>query len=272
MADEAMAQAKAARITAFYEQYNPENLKNIPEILRVFAGREDVLCAKLLKKYGRQPDLQSLAISVPEPQYAYVPGYQLFVAPPSTPGDHRSAAFDAAVALREHERLPHTQPVHPLDNLNKCRALLPPTDPHHNASVGQTKPKPATPAVAKVAPARPALLETIGDQFEAGPLSVLRACLKAKAKVCVVIRRVNSIRGTCTGFLKGFDKHMNVVLIDVTERYVPRAPEHTTSPPSMAQWHRTDGVQKRFLRQLLVRGDNIVLVYPTKPLPPSSST
>ncbi|KDO28636.1 hypothetical protein SPRG_06491 [Saprolegnia parasitica CBS 223.65] len=267
MADE----AKAARITAFYEQYNPENVKNIPEILRVFAGREDVLCAKLLKKYGCQPDLQSLVINVPEPQHAYVPGYEPFVAPPSTPCDHRSATFDAAAALREHERLPHTQPVHPLDNLNKCRALLPPTDPHYNASVGQTKPKPAMPAAAKVAPP-PALLDTIGDQFEAGPLSVLRACLKAKAKVCVVIRRVNSIRGTCTGFLKGFDKHMNVVLIDVTERYVPllRAPEHPSVPPSLAQWHRTDGVQKRFLRQLLIRGDNVVLVYPTKPLPSSA--
>ncbi|OQR83990.1 hypothetical protein THRCLA_10888, partial [Thraustotheca clavata] len=260
---------KQERIIAFYKQYNPENLKNIPEILRVFAGREDVLCAKLFKKYGCQPDLPTLEKKV---NYAYQTSFVPYSLPPALnngPLNFRSENFNANEALRH--QLTGLIPSQPLDNLNKCRSLLPESDPNYNKSIGQTKPKPVAAPVANATtpvPVRPLLLEVLADRYESGPLSVLHACLKAKAKVCVVIRRVNSIRGTCFGFLKGFDKHMNMILLDVTERFLPQ--ESDTSNASIHDWFRTPGVKKRYLRQLLIRGDNVVMVYPTKPLPSTS--
>ncbi|OQR86928.1 hypothetical protein ACHHYP_09738 [Achlya hypogyna] len=271
-----MEQAKRDRIVAFYEKHNPENVKNIPEILRVFAGREDVLCAKLFKKYGCQPDLQTLAPVAAPVEYVYTPTYVPYEAQKagSGPLDYRSPSFDATVALHERRPLPNMQSVMPLDNLNKCRPLLPESDPNYNGSIGQSKPKTKTAVAPKVAPApqRPPLLETIADLCADGPLNILRAILKARAKVCVVIRRVNSIRGTCTGYLKGFDKHFNIILLDVTERYVPLVSgEQPADAPSIATWPHTHAVKKRFLRQLLIRGDNVVLVYPTQPLPKAQS-
>ncbi|CAM9323696.1 unnamed protein product, partial [Discosporangium mesarthrocarpum] len=67
-----------------------------------------------------------------------------------------------------------------------------------------------------------------------GPYSLLHRLHKEKRYSSVMVRRVNSIRGTCTGLIRAFDKHMNILLADVTEVYttlVP-APILSASPPS----------------------------------------
>ncbi|KAG9403837.1 hypothetical protein AC1031_005330 [Aphanomyces cochlioides] len=268
---------KRERIVAFYEKYNPENVKNIPEILRVFAGREEVLCAKLHKKYGCHPDI----LPGPTTTDAFDITYRPVAAPSSTqdPLDFRSAAFNAQFALKE-KRLAHVQP---LDNLYKCRTLLPSHDPNHIQTRAPQEKKVKKPAEDRVVPKKPPVLHAIAgascimhnvliiglDLYETGPLSLLRACLLAKAKVVVVVRRIASIRGTCTGYLMGFDKHMNLVLLDVTERYVPLhcVNDERGSDTGIAKWRSHPLTVTRYAKQLLIRGDNIVLVYPTNPLP-----
>ncbi|KAF0689719.1 Aste57867_18856 [Aphanomyces stellatus] len=273
VAVDGVAPWKRARIVAFYETYNPENLKNIPEILRVFSGREEVLCAKLHKKYGCHPDILK-----PEIHDTYDPNYKPVAAPATTGGplDFRSTSFDARRALRQRD-LDNLAQAHPLDNLYKCRLLLPRQDPHfieHKTQPHTAKPPPEKVRRSVVVPKKPPLLHAIAELHATGPLSLLRACLLAKAKVVVVVRRICSIRGTCTGYLKGFDKHMNVVLLDVTERYVPLGNEPEVV--GLAQWatKRNRTAVTRHANQLLIRGDNIVMVYPTHPLPqaPASST
>ncbi|ETV69948.1 hypothetical protein, variant [Aphanomyces astaci] len=238
------------RIVAFYESHNPENVKNIPEILRVFAGREDVLCAKLHKKYGCSPDIVAKEDNELSAAASYDPNFVPKTAPPSRGGpfDCRSASFNAHLALVRN-RLDGASLHHPaLDNLYKCRMLLPPRDPQFI----QPKVKPATPSVttdrkskSTVAPKKPPVLHAIA----------------AKARVVVVLRRISSIRGTCTGYLKGFDKHMNLVLMDVMDKFAPVHAQQQEAP-----------TVTRHIRQLLIRGDNVVLVYPTQPLMPQQNT
>jgi small nuclear ribonucleoprotein (snRNP)-like protein len=65
---------------------------------------------------------------------------------------------------------------------------------------------------------------------------------------------LRSLRGTCEGYLKAFDKHMNLLMTDVKEVYtVP-----TSGAKSSQQVPKK--TMTRFLKQLLVRGDNIVLI------------
>ena len=93
----------------------------------------------------------------------------------------------------------------------------------------------------------------------------------------MVIRRVNSIRGECRGFLLAFDKHMNMVLSDVTELFIPyevlvdrEQTERRENQPKFvystaAHLHqRRNQCEKRYVRQLLIRGDNVVMVYEDK--------
>lgn len=93
----------------------------------------------------------------------------------------------------------------------------------------------------------------------------------------VVVRRVNSVRGTCCGLLKAFDKHLNVLLLDATLDFVPlaahlqlvedvrdgkRSPADavfSTASPALNRRRRLD-VQREHRRQLFIRGDNVVAI------------
>ena len=77
---------------------------------------------------------------------------------------------------------------------------------------------------------------------------MLWRALRDRATVRVTLRRVNSIRGVCVGLLKAFDRHMNLVLVDAAETYTPPRRTGTAKPVT------------RRLKQVLIRGDNVVLV------------
>ncbi|CAH0479233.1 unnamed protein product [Peronospora belbahrii] len=234
-----------ARLHAFYAKHNPGNDQNIAEIVRKFTGREHILCAKLFRKYGEAPDLMSMEgsndqIEVTTTENAglvakveYQRGFKPYVMPTPTDSflDLRSTNFDAIQALQSSEKLlklPVTT-AYPLDNIQKCRHLLPDSDPNRQHLA--IRPKKAISSVAEVnatalvkkariATAFPSLFEQLADTYLDGPFCVLRRCFFERMRVVVVIRRVNSVRGTCLGFLKAFDKHMNLVLLDVTQEFI----------------------------------------------------
>ncbi|KAL3656853.1 hypothetical protein V7S43_018196 [Phytophthora oleae] len=286
-----------ARLRAYYAKHNPGNDQNIAEIVRKFAGRERQLCAKLFKKYGEAPDLSSEGDThvqkgeMKAKRYSNVTydrnfkAYEL-VKPTDSPLDLRSANFDVFKALQvpsKQLKLPMT--TYPLDNIQKCRHLLPESDANRQTLVA--RPKKATPtAEAKAAmkktvtPAALSLFEQLADTYLDGPFQVLRRCFLERMRVFVVIRRINSVRGTCSGFLKAFDKHMNLVLLDVTQEFVPlntherllrevREGNRITSDAvfSAADSRRNrrvlasaGGTQREYVKQLFIRGDNVVSV------------
>mmetsp|Transcript_15288 Transcript_15288/g.41060 ORF Transcript_15288/g.41060 Transcript_15288/m.41060 type:complete len:133 (-) Transcript_15288:599-997(-) len=44
-----------AKLRRFYENHNPEKVKDVPSVLRKYKGREEVLYQKLSAKYGVSP-------------------------------------------------------------------------------------------------------------------------------------------------------------------------------------------------------------------------
>ncbi|KAE8915387.1 hypothetical protein PF005_g2855 [Phytophthora fragariae] len=287
-----------AQLRAFYTKHNPGNDQNIAEIVRKFAGRERQLCAKLFKKYGEAPNLTSVDDQVVETvakastTFKYERNFQSYalVAATDSPLDFRSAQFDALKALqapRKLLKLPVTT-AHPLDNIQKCRHLLPESDANRQTLVA--RPKKASPSAAEVkaiganktraVTATPSLFEQLADTYLDGPFGVLRRCFLERMRVFVVVRRVNSVRGTCWGFLKAFDKHMNLVLLDVTHEFVPhttharllREVREGSRAASDAVFSAADrrrnrrvlagagGTQREYIKQLFIRGDNVVSV------------
>ncbi|EEY61188.1 uncharacterized protein PITG_01440 [Phytophthora infestans T30-4] len=272
------------RLRAFYAKHNPGNDQNIAQIVRKFAGRERQLCAKLFKKYGEAPDFTSAGDTAKEKDITKAAG-------PATdsPLDFRSAQFDALKALqtpKQQLKLPVVA-AYPLDNTQKCRHLLPESDVNRQTLVARLKKANPSAAEAKAvavkkvpAPATPSLFEQLAETYLDGPFRVLRHCFLERMRVFVVIRRVNSVRGTCSGFLKAFDKHMNLVLLDVTQDFIPlstherllRQVREDKRPVSDAVFSAADqrrnrrvfasagGTRREYVKQLFIRGDNVVSV------------
>ncbi|KAF4027423.1 LSM domain-containing protein [Phytophthora infestans] len=291
------------RLRAFYAKHNPGNDQNIAQIVRKFAGRERQLCAKLFKKYGEAPDFTSAGDTAKEkditkaagpvsyPNAMYDRGFEAYLLPKATdsPLDFRSAQFDALKALqtpKQQLKLPVVA-AYPLDNTQKCRHLLPESDVNRQTLVARLKKANPSAAEAKAvavkkvpAPATPSLFEQLAETYLDGPFRVLRHCFLERMRVFVVIRRVNSVRGTCSGFLKAFDKHMNLVLLDVTQDFIPlstherllRQVREDKRPVSDAVFSAADqrrnrrvfasagGTRREYVKQLFIRGDNVVSV------------
>merc|ERR550519_2017440 len=58
------------------------------------------------------------------------------------------------------------------------------------------------------------------DEYEDGPLSVLRRAVKDGIRIRVWTRAHVYIRGICSGFLVAYDKHMNLAMTDVDEEFL----------------------------------------------------
>mmetsp|Transcript_12342 Transcript_12342/g.31360 ORF Transcript_12342/g.31360 Transcript_12342/m.31360 type:complete len:189 (+) Transcript_12342:32-598(+) len=99
-----------------------------------------------------------------------------------------------------------------------------------------------------------------------GPLGLLDKCMLSKAKVLVVTRHKKGIRGVCTGIVVAFDRHMNLILRDVDEQYtvLSKAPEESTGRDEgdgkLLRWKKKLEYFERHLQQVLLRGENIILV------------
>lgn len=87
----------------------------------------------------------------------------------------------------------------------------------------------------------------------------------------MVIRRKGGVRGSCTGHLRAFDRHMNMILHDVEDEYTVSEIEYrkakhanpTLQGQSRGNRKRALFVQRghtRHLPQLFIKGDCVVMV------------
>ncbi|CAM9872686.1 unnamed protein product, partial [Ectocarpus sp. 8 AP-2014] len=95
------------------------------------------------------------------------------------------------------------------------------------ALAGDAEADPADSAEERFNPVKRIVQEYAGS----GPYSLLYRLHEENRRASVMIRRVNSIRGTCTGLVRAFDRHMNLLLVDVRENYTAFVPARGPRPP-----------------------------------------
>lgn len=146
-----------------------------------------------------------------------------------------SRDFDPLEALQTEGLEPPNPRVRPLDNLNKCRQLLPKEVPESILNVSHKSRTAESIEAQERAKARTSLLhekaaekarqvkifDMLADKAK-GPLGFLSACYHEKGRVQVWTRHTRGVRGNLFGFLKAFDGHLNMILQDVEEVYTVR--------------------------------------------------
>lgn len=218
-----------------------------------------------------------------------------FLSPDFDPIQALNRASPAEIARAN----PWMEDLHPktiLDNLGKCAALLPVEDPFYKETstqrVAQLPKQPANTAAVSTnlkrprtnnALADPHPFDAVASYLDSGPHSLLYRLRNERKRVRIVVRYVNMIRGTITGSLLAFDKHMNMILRDVEEVYSQRIPDENYEKSNLelelerrkkisigdvpSDTRETDdlpgswNLRRRQMKQLLVRGDTVVSVY-----------
>ena len=285
------------RLEAYYSLVAPfiiedaeEWRKRFDQIYEKFGGSiegEQKLALKLRKKYGDTVVLRvvlsnrsfsSTSLNAPksEVKLEAEESYELTADElRSNDTNFLSSKFKpiAALRLKIDPVIPdETAPI--LDNISKARSLLPLGDPLR--FIAPERKQIRQPVKSKKVP----LFDAIVSPYEKpGPFSVLWHCQMKRQRVRVLIRYVNCIRGTITGYLKAFDKHFNLILQDVDECYSPRSTTdlgndgNFISNADIELKRRYDSgkllngkffpiaSKLRHCKHILVRGDNVVSVW-----------
>eukprot|EP00050_Salpingoeca_kvevrii_P003164 m.215925 g.215925 ORF g.215925 m.215925 type:complete len:328 (-) comp10780_c0_seq5:159-1142(-) len=232
--------------------------------------------------------------------------------PPAPHLDLCSSEFDPAAALAaESLALPYPK-IKPLDNLAACRYRLLAKDEREQhrtqrqAKEAAAKLKTESKVIKEAHPffhkqeeiaaavreerfKRKKKVRTILDRMTEegqGPLDVVGRAFRDKLRVRVDVRRSNGQIAQCLGYIIAFDKHMNMVLMDVTEQYrtLTWHPRHEVRTDKDFHIHNPEvfrtlsrkakkrarahanklvavkASHERHLQQVLVRGDCVVLV------------
>ncbi|KAI0567495.1 Sm ribonucleoprotein domain containing protein [Gracilaria domingensis] len=183
--------------------------------------------------------------------------------PPSSPTRAQlnpfSEQFDPELALQQHlsafrATLPTARDqaifdrAQPVDNVAACAHL-------EHAPYRILKPAPVTANLTTPSRKRPrdasqhadkserrlSVLQSIHDKAAKGPLELLGRAVANKLLLRIRLRERHRIRGFVEGVVVAFDRHMNVVVKNaVIQDY---------------------GLDARRVGQLLIRGENIVLIY-----------
>jgi len=223
-----------------------------------------------------------------------------------------SSAFDPQAALSADTSIvlkanPFVARAPLIDNLSKFRRQLPSEDPQHllptrrfaTAAAAAGAQHEAASATAAAAATHkipiPGAFAALADRFDKGPFALLRDIHTKKQRVRVMVRYVDCIRGTLTGYVLAFDKHFNMILRDVDEVYSSRATKirgseggsrvdgklsnveievkrrtcflgvgrNKSASTSLSKDNNDDGVllKRRHFQQMLVRGDCVVMIW-----------
>lgn len=303
------------RLEDYYSLVAPNTIANEAEwkqkfdlIYSKYGGSEKgemALMAKLCKKYGstvrlmvaktkqidtRQKMTTSSEFTMDESSYQVQPEFQN-----SGILDFTSEKFDAFAAIRKDfvevsEANPFIKDATFLDNISKFTPYLPRCDPLYrptptrkaNSLESQKESSnilPSTEVMKKKIP----VFTSLASFHQSGPMSFLYFAHLKRERIRVLIRYVDSIRGTLTGYVIAFDKHMNLLLKDVDEVFTNRMTqvfyEDSTenNPEALSNLElemnrrkllmktenipNTHKVGKRHFQQLLVRGDNVVSIW-----------
>lgn len=96
----------------------------------------------------------------------------------------------------------------------------------------------------------PRVQKNEGQDFQAGPLSVLSHSVKTSAQVLISCRNNRKLLGR----VKAFDRHCNMVLENVKELW-------TEVPKTGKGCKKARTISKdRFLSKMFIRGDSVILV------------
>lgn len=158
-----------------------------------------------------------------------------------------------------------------LDNTHQFAQFLPIEDPLHSPAFRTAK----EPTLQKYVLPRHIKswhpFVQIADSLQSGPISMLRTL--RQQRVCVTTRYVNAIRGSLTGTLIAFDKHLNLLLVDVEETYTARPSARGTATNNHVEVERQwivkepespripTAVKRRRMKQIMLRGDSVVSIY-----------
>jgi len=108
-----------------------------------------------------------------------------------------------------------------------------------------------------------------------GPMSALARSVETQTRISVKIRKLDGIRGTCTGVLVAFDKHWNLAMVDVDETFNrlrrPRSDIDNDfkdqnrervgeSVVQVLKIRRNTELCQRHIAQIVLRGEHVALV------------
>eukprot|EP00741_Cyanophora_paradoxa_P012480 tig00020610_g12059.t1 len=177
--------------------------------------------------------------------------------PPEPPGSARDPSLDLSSdeldplrALYEPGVAVPCPEEQPLDNLTRCRPLLPASDADwsdgrtlEQSEAARAKreaeaaaKKEARDAEAALIAERTGVVDKIAASFKTGPLSLVRKFFERRVRVKIWVRRMKTVRGTLVGYIRAFDRHLNMVLADVEEEWTVThwEPEDESGPAAKA--------------------------------------